>query len=361
MQQVLDQYPAIFNGKLGQIVGAAASLQVDSTKPPRFFKARPVPYALRSKVEDELTRLQQQGVIKPVTYSEWAAPIVPVVKRDGNVRICGDYKLTVNAVSTTDHYPLPRIEDIFASLSGGQTFTKLDLEHAYQQVPLTEEAQKYTTVNTHKGLFQYLRLPFGIASAPGIFQRTMETILQDLPHVCVYLDDILITGSTEKEHLSTLWEVLKRLDKAGVRLKRSKCEFMLPSMEYLGHCISKEGLQPTDGKVKALKEAPVPTNVSQLKSFLGLLNYYGKFVPNLSTVLAPLHRLLHKNTPWSWGQKQQKAFDHVRNLLTSDTVLTHYDPAKPVVLACDASPYGAGAVLSHSYPDGSERPIAYVS
>lgn len=125
------------------------------------------------------------------------------------MRICGDYKLTVNAVSKTDHYPIPRIEDIFASLSGGKAFTKLDLEHAYQQVPLTEEAQKYTTVNTHKGLFQYLRLPFGIASAPGIFQRIMETTLQDLPHVCVYLDDILVTGPTEKEHLATLGEVLK--------------------------------------------------------------------------------------------------------------------------------------------------------
>lgn len=189
----------------------------------------------------------------------------------------------------------------------------------------------------------------------------METTLQDLPHVCVYLDDILVTGPTEQEHLATLEEVLKRLDKAGVRLKRNKCEFMLPSIEYLGHRISAEGLQPTDSKDKALKDAPVPTNVSQLKSFLGLLNYYGKFVPNLATVLAPLHRLLHKSTSWSWSREQQSAFDHVKELLTSDTVLTHYDQTKPTVLACDASPYGVGAVLSHTYPDGSERPIAYAS
>ena len=188
-----------------------------------------------------------------------------------------------------------------------------------------------STVNTHKGLFQYLWLPFGIASDPGIFQWTMETTLQGLHHVCVYFDDILITGPTEEEHLSTFEEVLKRLDKAGVRFKRNKCEFMLPLREYLRHRISKEGLEPTDGKVKALKDAPAPANVSQLKSFLGLLNYYGKFVSNLSTVLAPLHRLLHKSTPWSWGQEQQTAFDHVKELLTSDNVLTHYDQAKPVV------------------------------
>ena len=361
VQQVLDRYPAVFNGKLGQIASASTPLHVDPSQQPRFFKARPVPYSLRTKVEAELTRLQEEGVIKPVTVSEWAAPIVPVVKRDGTIRICGDYKLTVNAVSKTDPYPLPRIDDIFASLSGGKAFTKLHLAHAYQQVPLTEEAQKYTTVNTHKGLFQYLRLPFGIASAPGIFQRTMETILQDIPHVCVYLDDILVTGPTEEQHLATLEEVLRRLNTAGIRLKRQKCAFMLPSIEYLGHRISADGLQPTDSKVKALKQAPVPANVSQLKSFLGLLNYYGKFVPNLSTVLAPLHSLLHKRATWTWGTEQQSAFDKVKNLLTSDIVLAHYDQTKPVILACDASPYGIGAVLSHSLPDGSERPIAYAS
>ncbi len=197
-------------------------------------------------MEAELSRLQETGVVTPVTCAEWAAPIVPVVKRDGSVRICGDYKLTVNVVSTTDPYPLPRIEDIFASLAGGKTFTKLDLEHAYQQVPMADSSKKYTTINTHKGLFQYERLPFGIASAPGIFQRTMETILQGVPHVCVYMDDILVTGSSVAEHLTTLEEVLCRLDTAGVRLKRDKCAFMLPSVEYLGHRISAAGLQPTN-------------------------------------------------------------------------------------------------------------------
>ena len=292
---------------------------------------------------------------------DWAAPIVPVVKRDGNIRVCGDYKLTVNAVSKTDPYPLPRIEDIFASLSGGKLFTKLDLAHAYQQIPLTEDSKRYTTVNTHKGLFQYNRLPFGVASAPAIFQRTMDSLLQGLPQVCVYLDDILITGPTNDAHTKTLEEVLRRLNEAGVRLKREKCDFMLPSVEYLGHRISASGLQPTDEKVKALKEAPVPQNVSQLKSFLGLLNYYGKFIPSLSTLLAPLHRLLRKQSTWTWGTEQQDAFDRVKGILTSDSVLAHYDPSKPLLLACDASPYGVGAVLSHQLDDGSERPVAYAS
>ena len=164
---------------------------------------------------------------------------------------------------------------------------------------------------------------------------------------CWNIDDILVTGATQEEHLRTLEEVLRRLEKAGARLKREKCQFMLPMVEYLGHRISADGLQPTDSKIKALKDAPIPSNVSQLKAFLGLLNYYGKFVPKLSTLLAPLHRLLQKTATWTWGPDQQQAFDRVKEVLTSDRVLAHYDPSLPLILACDASPYGVGAVLSH--------------
>ena len=156
-----------------------------------------------------------------------------MVKRDGNIRICGDYKLTINAVSKTDPYPLPRIEDIFASLSGGKSFTKLDLAHAYQQIPLTDDSKQYTTINMHKGLFQYNHLPFGVVFAPPISQRTMDSTLKGLPHVCVYLDDILITGCTDEAHIKMLDEVLRRLNDAGVRLKCEKCSFMLPTVEYL--------------------------------------------------------------------------------------------------------------------------------
>ena len=219
-----------------------------------------------------------------------------MVKPNGSIRLCGDYKLTVNQVAKTDVYPIPRIEDLFASLAKGQKFTKLDLKDAYAQVPLSDDAKKYTTINTTKGLFQYARLPFGVAAAPAIFQRTMRTVLQGIPNTCVYLDDILITGESDEQHLETLDKVLSRLEHAGACLKKEKCHFMLPSVEYLGHRISKDGLQPMDRKIRALRDAPVPRNVSQLKSFLGMLNYYNKFLPKQSHNLAPLHKLLQKNT-----------------------------------------------------------------
>ena len=283
---------------------------------------------------------------------------MPVVKKDGSVRICGDYKVTVNQVAKTDTYPLPQIKDLFASLAGGTSFSKLDLAHAYQQIPLDDESKKYVTINTQKGLYRYNRMPFGIASAPSIFQRTIESILQGLPHVCVYIDDILVTGKTEDEHLQNLEGVLDHLEKAGLHLKLEKCAFMMPSVEYLGHKISATGLQPTDDKIEAIRDAPAPKDVTQLKSFLGLVNYYGKFLPNLSSILSPLYRLTQNQTKSS---EQEQSFQEVKSLLTSDCLLVHYDPDKELLLSCDASPYGVGAVLSHRLEDGQEKPIAFAS
>ena len=185
LQHVLEKYPDVFKDGLGTVKGVKAKIYVDPEATPQFHRARSVPFALRKKVEAELERLQQDNIIEPVQFCEWAAPIVPVVKGDGSVRICGDYKVTVNRAAKIDKYPLPRIDDLFASLSGGKRFTTLDLSHAYQQIELEDESRKYVTVSTHKGLFQYNRLPFGVASAPSIFQRTMDNLLQGIPGVCV--------------------------------------------------------------------------------------------------------------------------------------------------------------------------------
>ena len=172
---------------------------------PRFFRARTVPFTLREKVEQEIIRLQE--VIEPVRFAGWTAPVVPVVpvvKSDGGVCLCGDYKVSLNQASKLDKYSLPRIDDLLASLAMGKLFSKLDLAQAYLQILLEDDSKKYTTINTHKGLYQYNRLPFGISSAPAIFQRTIENILQGIPNVVVYIDDILIAGKTEREHLRNL-------------------------------------------------------------------------------------------------------------------------------------------------------------
>ena len=164
---LLDKHSNLFKEELGKLVGTTAKIYLKKDAKPHYCRARQVPHSLRAKVESEIERLIMIGVLKPVQFSDWAAPVVPVLKHDGSVRLCGDYKLTINQEALMDTYPLPRIEDLFASLAGGTVFSKLDLVHAYLQIPLDEESKKLVTVNTHKGLFQYTRLPFGV---PSIFQ-----------------------------------------------------------------------------------------------------------------------------------------------------------------------------------------------
>jgi len=172
------------------------------------------------------------------------SPIVAVLKPNGKVRLCGDFKQTVNPGSKLDGYPIPKVEDLFAKLAGGKRFTKLDLSQAYQQLPLSESSKHYVVINTHKGLFRFNRLPYGISSAPGIFQRIMENLLQGIPGVVVYIDDILITGETEEQHLRALDEVLTRLERAGLLLQHPKCYFMQQSVTFLGHTVDAAGLHP---------------------------------------------------------------------------------------------------------------------
>ena len=362
MEALLSRHGKLFEDGLGTLQGYEAKLYVDPQAIPKFCKARPVPYAMCGKVEEELHRLVQEGILEPIQFADWAAPIVPVWKKDKeSVRVCGDFKLTVNKVARLDRYPIPQIEDLLAKLAGRKQFSKLDMSQAYQQLLLDESSRQYVVINTHKGLFRYLRLPFGVSSAPGIFQRVMENLLQDIPGVVVYIDDMLITGPDKSGHMVALEEVLRRMEQASLRLSKGKCLFMAPSVEYLGYKIDADGLHPLLEKVRAIEKAPKPRNTTELKAYLGLLTYYGRFLPNLSTVLSPLYRLLRQDVCWRWTSKQQRAFTRSKQLLTSAKVLVHYDPRLDLVVAGDASAYGIGAVLSHMIPNGEERPVAFAS
>ena len=362
IEALLEKYHSVFQETLGTLQNFKAHIYIDPAAKPKYCKARPIPYAVKAKVEEELDRLVAEGTLEPVQMAEWASPIVPVVKSDKkSVRICGDFKQTLNPVAKLDKYPIPKVEDLFVKLTGGSTFTKIDHFQAYLQVPVDDESKNYVVINTHKGLFKYIRLLFGISAAPRIFQRLMDNILQGIPGVIVYLDDILITGSTPQDHLQSLETVLDRLAKAGLHIKKDKCTFMSPSVTYLGHKIDSEGLHPLPSKVRAVTEAPCPINPKQLKAYLGLLTYYSKFLPNLSSLLSPLYKLLQKDATWQWGVEQQNALEKSKTLLTSSDLLVHFDPSLQIILACDASNYGIGAVLAHHWPDGSECPVAFAS
>ena len=209
LDSLLQQYRPLFKDELGTMVGVKAKLLVKQDAVPKFCRARAAPYALRGAIEKDINRLLMLGVLEKVQYSDWATPVVPVPKSDGSVRLCGDFKITINPVLQIDQHPLPKPEDLLATLAGGKKFSKIDLSQAYQQMVLEPDHRKYTTINTHLGLFQYTRLPFGIASAPAVFQQQMEKILQGIPNTTCYLDDVLITGCDDKEHLETLQKVLE--------------------------------------------------------------------------------------------------------------------------------------------------------
>ena len=212
LDDLLKQYEEIFRDELGKCKQIKAKLHVKPNTVPKFYHPRPIPLALKEKVEEDLNRLERLGVISKVETSEWATPTVPVRKPNGSVRLCRDYKVTINPYLNVNQYPLPRPEELFATLNNGQHFTKLDLSEAYLQIELDDDAKKYLVINTHKGLYRFNRLPYGIASAPAIFQQSIEQVLPKLPKVVCHMDNILITGRTDEEHLQNLMSVLKALD-----------------------------------------------------------------------------------------------------------------------------------------------------
>ncbi|XP_065356388.1 uncharacterized protein LOC135950789 [Calliphora vicina] len=221
-QQIIGEFKNLFDGSFGLFKGGQAVLKIKDQTIPKFFRPRPLPLAIKDKVEKEIDNLVRMNILQPVGYCEWGTPIVPIVKKNGGIRICGDFKVTLNPYLNVEKYPLPRIEDIFSKLHGGEEFTKLDLSMAYQQIQLDEQSRKYTTISTSKGLFQYTRLIYGLASAPTIFQRIMDSVLAGLDGVVVFLDDILISAPNRKLHVERLKRVLNILNAAGFKLASEK-------------------------------------------------------------------------------------------------------------------------------------------
>ena len=219
-------------------------------------------------------------------------------KADRTVRLCGDYKVSLNPALEVDKYPLPNFEDKLASVADGSIFSKLDLSTAYLQLEVSPEPKPLLTIDTHRGLYQYQRLNYGVASAPAIFQETMDKKLHGLEKVCCFIDDILISSSSKEEHLILLNEVLRRHEVHGIKIRRRKCKFQKPSITSLGYCIDKDGIHPAENKVKAINGAPRPQDATELRAWLGLLTYYGRFIKDLSSILHPLNNILKKDVPF---------------------------------------------------------------
>ncbi|EYC38278.1 hypothetical protein Y032_0727g1871 [Ancylostoma ceylanicum] len=350
------QYAEVFKCGLGRCTKTKAKLLLKNNAVPDFKKKRPVPYASVPHLDAEIDRLVAEEVISPIEHSEWAAPILVVKKKNGQIRLCADFSTGLNDPLQLHQHPLPTAEDVFAKLNGGQFFTQIDFAEAYLQVEVEEESKELLTINTHKGLYRYNRLPFGVTSAPGIFQQIMDSMICGLEGVAAHLDDVIVTGRTFAEHRRNLEALFGRIHEYGFRVRMEKCNFLMPQICYLGCIIDKNGRHPDPEKIVIIRQMPVPKNVAEIRSFLGMISYYGSFVAEMRQLRAPLDALLKKNVPFNWNEECEAAVTRAKEVLASDLLLTHFDPSLEIIVAADASDYGRKrAVILHRMGMGPRR------
>uniref|UniRef100_A0A5S6QPL6 RNA-directed DNA polymerase n=1 Tax=Trichuris muris TaxID=70415 RepID=A0A5S6QPL6_TRIMR len=322
---VLRRHPYICSDRLGLCTQAKATLLKPGARPV-FRPKRPVPYAALPDVERELDRLERNGVISKVNHSYWVAPIVVVKKRSGSFRICADFSTGLNNALELHQYPLPLPEDVYTVLNGGTLFSCFDFVDAYLQIEVDERSKELLTINTHRGLYRYNRLPFGVKSALGIFQQIMDTMLAGLKGTVACLDDVVAVGTT-KEHPKNLDAVRHRIAEFEFRIRPEKCCLGMDQIKYLGFVFNKSGRRPDPAKIEAIKSMPAPKDITTLRSFLGMLSYYGSFVKEMREIRAPLDALLKKNCPFIWSNECQTAFDKakaVSNCNPSLDIMTHH-------------------------------------
>ena len=331
---------------------------------------RRIPPHLFEEVKQHLQEMVEVGAIRK-SFSPWASAVVLVRKKDGGLRLCIDLR-KLNNRTIKDGYSLPRIDDTLDCLHGAKWFSTLDLKSGYWQVELEEEAKPLTAFTMGPlGFWECERMPFGLTNAPATFQRLMESCLGELnlSWCIIYLDDIIVFSQTPEEHLVRLQAVFDKLKAAGLKLKPSKCELFKKQINYLGHVVGQEGVSTDPDKIKAVTEWPRPTTVTEVRSFLGFVSYYRRFIPNFSKVAKPLNTLLQnlegtsnqkKKFKVNWGPDQQEAFETLQRLCTEAPILAYADFKTPFILHTDASSEGLGAVL-YQYQDNQRRVIAYAS
>ena len=357
---ILEKYDEFLGEKSVSCVQKRVKFHMKENVDPVFIKARTVPIRYRKLVREELSRLENAGIISKVLSSEWCSPTVNVMKSNNKIRICGDYSQTINKYMTMARHPLPSIDDVCYTVGNAKYFTKIDLQNAFLQLPLDEESKKYTTINTSEGMYVYNFLPYGTCSSPGIFRSFLCNILSGIKSVIIYQDDILIMTETTNQHDLILDKVLNALRNAGLKINRDKSEFFTNEINYLGHVFDKNGVRMDSEKIRAILKAPKPTNIKQVQSFIGLCNYYNRFIINFSEVFAPLYKLLKKNSTFEWNSEQNKCFEIIKKLFTTNLVLKSFDLNLETALETDASSVGIGAVLMQKH-DNNWLPVQFVS
>jgi transposase InsO family protein len=353
-------YPKLFQG-IGKLQGTYDIQLKDGAQPYSVGAPRRVPLPLMNKVKQELDRLESMKVIRRVEEpTDWCAPIVVVPKANqNNIRLCVDLT-RLNKVVCRERHLLPSVDHTLGQLAGAKLFTKLDANSGFHQIELSKASALLTTFITPFGRYCYERLPFGINSGPEHFQKRIAQILEGLDGVVYLMDDIVVFGANEKQHNERVHAVLLRLERAGITLNSDKCEFAKHKIHFLGHIVGESGVSVDPDKVSSIRDMTPPTNITELRRFLGMTNQLMKFVPHLTDTTAPLRQLLAKDTEWRWDIQQDTSFKQVKDIITCSPVLALYDSNLDIKVSADSSSYGLGGVISQRETNGW-RPIAYAS
>ena len=351
-----DVFPAGLPGTLPPQRDLDHSIELLPGSEPPSKPTYKLSYAETEELRKQLEELADHAFIR-ASKSPFGAPVLFVKKKDGTMRLCVDYH-ALNKITIKNRYPLPRIDELLDRVQGSAVFSKIDLRSGYHQIRIKEEDIPKTAFRTRYGHYEFTVMPFGLTNGPATFMNIMNDVFRPLLDKCVviYLDDILVYSKNEQEHAEHLRQVLSLLQKHKLYGKLSKCSFFQPEVDFLGHTISKDGISMDQHKVTSIREWPAPTNVKELRSFLGLTAYYMKFVRHYAAIVAPLTDLFAQDAAWDWTDVRQQAFQQVKTAIADATSLAIADPALPFSVSTDASDFAIGAVLSQG-----DRPVAFES
>lgn len=356
---IFDKYPRILPTEdyIGNVNTGKLEIKLKTDKNINYRPYRLAPLE-REKVKNIVSDLLRTGIIRD-SDSSYASPVLLVKKRDGGDRMCVDYR-ALNSIIEKERYPLPLIQDEIDQLGKAKYFISIDMKNGFHQIPVSENSIKYTAFVTPDGHYEYIKMPFGICNGPSVFQRAISKAVKDLKFVRVYIDDLLLPCETIEQGLEYLDLCLAALVKAGFTINLKKCRFFVTSIEYLGWIISAEGVRPSETKVKALVNSPIPKTVKQVRQFMGLASYFRKFIPEFASKTACITKLTKNGQNWEWGDEQNAARQYIIDKLTSEPILSIFDPSLPTELHTDASSIGYGGMLVQKHGTNN-RVVAYFS